>query len=121
MSQDQTTIACPSCGTEIDVNDILYHQVDEQLKKKYQDELKREQAKFASQSSELEQQRKALEEDKAKQAELLAQQVSQQLKEKEAELTKKLKNAGVSLDLPVLDHIILTSDAYYSFADEGML
>lgn len=41
--------------------------------------------------------------------------------ESDIRLTKKLKNAGVSLDLPVLDHIILTSDAYYSFADEGML
>jgi len=102
MSQDQTTIACPSCGTEIDVNDILYHQVDEQLKKKYQDELKREQEKFASQSSELEQQRKALEEDKAKQAELLAQQVSQKLKEKEADLTKKLKKAAEEEQLGAL-------------------
>lgn len=36
-------------------------------------------------------------------------------------LTKKLKDAGVFLDLPVLDHIILTSEKYYSFADEGKL
>lgn len=91
MSQDQTTIACPTCGAEIDVNDILYHQVDEQLKKKYQDELRQEKDKFAAQSSELEHQRKALEEDKAKQAENLEQQVSQQLKEKGAVLSKKLK------------------------------
>ena len=41
--------------------------------------------------------------------------------ESDMRLTKKLKNAGVSLDLPVLDHIILTSDEYYSFADEGIL
>ena len=64
VNHDQTTIACPNCGTDIDVNDILYHQVDEQLKKKYQDELKREKHKFESQSSELEQQREALEEEK---------------------------------------------------------
>jgi len=37
------------------------------------------------------------------------------------ELTKKLKAAGQFLDLPVLDHIILTRDAYFSFADEGMM
>ena len=36
-------------------------------------------------------------------------------------LTRKLKDAGQLLDLPVLDHIILTSEAYYSFADEGIL
>jgi DNA repair protein RadC len=41
--------------------------------------------------------------------------------ESDIRLTKKLKNAGVSLDLPVLDHIILTSESYYSFADEGIL
>ncbi|MCH7822571.1 MAG: DUF2130 domain-containing protein [Proteobacteria bacterium] len=91
MSKDQTTITCPNCGTEIDVNDILYHQVDEQLKKKYQDELQREKKVLQSQTSELEQQRKDLEEEKRKQSELLSQQVTEQLKEKEAGLRRKLK------------------------------
>lgn len=35
------------------------------------------------------------------------------------ELTKKLKEAGELLDIQVLDHIIITKDGYYSFADEG--
>jgi len=42
MSQEKSKIQCPGCGIEIDVNDILYHQVDEQLKKEYRDELKKE-------------------------------------------------------------------------------
>jgi DNA repair protein RadC len=37
------------------------------------------------------------------------------------ELTKKLKSAGQFLDLPVIDHIILTKDSYLSFADEGLI
>ena len=37
------------------------------------------------------------------------------------ELTKKLKNAGQFLDLPILEHIILTKDGYLSFADEGIM
>ncbi len=37
------------------------------------------------------------------------------------QLTHKLKDAGKSLDLPVLDHLIFTDHAYYSFADEGVL
>lgn len=37
------------------------------------------------------------------------------------QLTRKLKDAGKSLDLPVLDHLIFTDHAYYSFADEGVL
>ncbi len=36
-------------------------------------------------------------------------------------LTHKLKNAGEMLDLPVIDHIILGEENYYSFADEGKL
>lgn len=37
------------------------------------------------------------------------------------QLTRKLKEGGKLLDLPILDHIILTKDAYFSFADEGIL
>lgn len=37
------------------------------------------------------------------------------------QLTKKMKQAGELLDIVVLDHIILTSESYYSMADEGLL
>lgn len=36
-------------------------------------------------------------------------------------LTKKLKNAGESLDIKVLDHLIITQNSYFSFVDEGIL
>jgi DNA repair protein RadC len=37
------------------------------------------------------------------------------------ELTQKIKQAGSFLDIKVLDHLILTSEGYYSFADEGII
>jgi DNA repair protein RadC len=37
------------------------------------------------------------------------------------ELTTKIKEAGRYLDIQVLDHVIVTSEGYYSFADEGVL
>lgn len=37
------------------------------------------------------------------------------------ELTLKIKEAASYHDIKVLDHIIITSEAYYSFADEGLL
>ena len=37
------------------------------------------------------------------------------------QLTKKVKQVGELLDIAVLDHIILTSESYYSLADEGLL
>jgi len=36
-------------------------------------------------------------------------------------ITKKIKDAGIMLDVAVLDHIIIGDDRYYSFADEGIL
>lgn len=35
--------------------------------------------------------------------------------------TKKLKEAGGLLDIQVLDHLIITADNYFSFADEGLI
>ncbi len=37
------------------------------------------------------------------------------------DLTRKLREAGRVLDVPILDHLIFTDKAYYSFADEGIL
>ncbi len=36
-------------------------------------------------------------------------------------ITKKCVEAGKFLDLPVMDHIILTREKYFSFAEEGLL
>ncbi|WKV13878.1 RadC family protein [Marivirga harenae] len=41
--------------------------------------------------------------------------------EQDIRLTKKMKESGLLLDIPVLDHIIFAEDKYYSFADEAML
>lgn len=37
------------------------------------------------------------------------------------ELTMKIKEAAKYHDIKVLDHIILSTEGYYSFADEGLL
>ncbi len=41
--------------------------------------------------------------------------------DEDIQLTRKLVSAGRSLDIPVLDHIIVGHDTYYSFADEKQL
>ena len=37
------------------------------------------------------------------------------------QLTQKLKKAAASLDVKILDHIIVTEKTYFSFADDGLL
>ncbi|MBK8954514.1 MAG: DNA repair protein RadC [Saprospiraceae bacterium] len=46
---------------------------------------------------------------------------SLQPSQQDIELTRKMKSAGQQLELNVLDHLIVTEDKYFSFADEGML
>jgi DNA repair protein RadC len=41
--------------------------------------------------------------------------------EADKQITKKLKQAGESLDIKVLDHLIVTETNYFSFADESIL
>lgn len=41
--------------------------------------------------------------------------------ESDKAITRKLKMAGENLDIKVLDHVIITENAFYSFADEGIL
>ena len=36
-------------------------------------------------------------------------------------ITNKLKKAAEVMDLKLLDHLILTEESYFSFADDGML
>ena len=36
-------------------------------------------------------------------------------------LTNSLKQAGKVLEIPILDHLILTDESYYSFADDGIM
>ena len=37
------------------------------------------------------------------------------------DLTKKMKEGGKFLEIQVLDHVIITKEGYYSFADEGLI
>lgn len=41
--------------------------------------------------------------------------------EADRKITQKIKASAELMEINVLDHIILTKDAYYSFADEGIL
>jgi DNA repair protein RadC len=41
--------------------------------------------------------------------------------EADTKITAKMREAGKLLDIPVLDHIIFTNTAYYSFADENRI
>jgi DNA repair protein RadC len=37
------------------------------------------------------------------------------------ELTRRIREAGKILDIQVLDHLIITAESYFSFADDGII
>jgi len=41
--------------------------------------------------------------------------------EADHKITKKIVNAGLLLEIAVLDHLIITDEGFYSFADDGAL
>lgn len=90
MREDTRKIKCPKCGEEINVNDILYHQVDEQLKKRYNNELAKEKEKYERQASKIEKDRQKLEVERIKQDAEIAKKINAGLKQKELALKKKL-------------------------------
>ena len=36
-------------------------------------------------------------------------------------ITRQLKDAAAIMDIPIIDHLIITREGYFSFADEGLL
>ncbi len=81
MDQQANKIECPNCGHKIDVNDILYHQVDEELRKKYNDDLAREKGNYQNQLNSLNEEREKLEGEKKKHDEAVADAIKAGLKE----------------------------------------
>ncbi len=67
--------------------------------------------------------RKALEVAPASSIILCHNHPSGSLKPSQADIdiTKKLKQAGETLDISVLDHLIIAENGYYSFADDGRI
>ncbi len=84
-------IACPNCGTSIDVNDILAHQLEEQIQRKYQNELNETRNEFAKKQEVLLREKEEFEEKKRRENELFQERFEQKLKEERKNLEEKLK------------------------------
>lgn len=79
--KDQTKIKCPNCGTLIDVQDILAHQLEEEIKKKYQDQLTEQKKKYDSEFIQLNTAKREFEEQKRKENERFNELLDRKIKE----------------------------------------
>ena len=100
MKQD-TKISCPNCGTSIDVQDILAHQLEDEIKKKYQEQL-------AMEKKENEARLQQIQKSQEEQAELLAKEQANFEEKKKQEnrifqerLEKQVKEERQRIELQV--------------------
>lgn len=59
MSQ-KNTIQCPKCKTEIDVNELLYQQIEQQIKVKFDSEINKRDEEYEKALADIKNQEKAL-------------------------------------------------------------
>ncbi|MEW4922494.1 DUF2130 domain-containing protein [Algibacter sp. 2305UL17-15] len=89
--KNQTQIKCPNCGTSIDVQDILSHQLEEEIKQKYQSQIALEKKKYENEQEKLKQEKLDFEQKKKKENELFQERLENQLKADKKEIESKLK------------------------------
>ncbi len=91
MDKQTNKIECPNCGYHIDVNDILYHQVEEELKKKHREEMAVERNRYQDKLNILTRERQKLEDDRTRQEETINNIVRTRLREGEKILQDRIK------------------------------
>lgn len=91
MTDQTNNITCPNCHHEINVNDILYHQIDDKLKKQYHAELMKEKETVQLEKDRLNAEKNALELERQSQKERMDQAVKQTVASQTQQLQAKLK------------------------------
>jgi len=90
--ENEAQIKCPNCGTDIDVQDILSHQLEEEIKQKYQAQIAEEKKKYETGQEKLKQEKLDFEKAKKKENELFQERLESQLKEEKKAIEEKLKS-----------------------------
>ena len=76
---ESRAIACPECGTQIDVKDILYRQVEDELRKAFNKQLADEKRKYEAQGKILEEQRQSVENERTRLQESIQDGIAKRL------------------------------------------
>lgn len=88
----KTQIKCPNCGTDIDVNDILSHQLEDKFKQQFNAQLAEQRIEFEKKQEILAQEKLAFEEKKQKENELFQEKFDAKLKTEKQILEQKIKS-----------------------------
>lgn len=88
---NQTSIQCPNCGTSIDVNDILKHQLEDSIRSEFQAKANTQAKELALKNEALDKAKAEFEAKKKQENELFVERLEKEAKAAEKEITAKLK------------------------------
>lgn len=86
-----TQIKCPDCGKTIDVQNIIAHQLEEDIKRKYQQQLNEEKRRFEEEEQKLKKAQDDFEQKKRQENELFQQRLDAKLKEEKRVIENRIK------------------------------
>ena len=89
--KNSTTVQCPSCGTSIDVNDILKHQIEDALQKDFEQKIKNQEDLFKKKNEDFKKEKESFENEKQLQEQTFADQLAAAKKETEKNLYAKIQ------------------------------
>lgn len=89
--KNENQIKCPNCGTIIDVQDILSHQLEDEIKKKYQAEATATKKLYEVEQEKLFREKQEFESKKKQENELFQERFDRKLREEKGLLETKLK------------------------------
>ena len=88
---EQSSIICPNCGTPIDVNDVLKHQLEDSIRKEFQQKANAQSRELELKNEQFEKAKADFEAKKKQENELFAERLEREKKTAEKEITEKLK------------------------------
>ena len=91
MNETDNRIECPNCGEQIDVNDLLYHQLEAEIKKDYNAKLAAQEKTLGARRDAIEKAQQELNTAKAQIDQEVQTRVSEDLKKAKASLNTQLK------------------------------
>lgn len=89
--QNPSQIKCPNCGTQIDVQDVLKHQLEDEIKLKYERLQSEERGRNEAATEKLRKAQEEFEEKKKKENELFKAKLENELKQATKDIESKLK------------------------------
>jgi len=87
----KNTLTCPECSTEIDIDDVLIHQLKDEIKKELDEKHSKKENELKKKFSEFQSEKEKLEKDKEDLSKTVASKVQERVKDEKSKFEKAIK------------------------------